>query len=96
MQGNHPQDSQDKPRLNNFEIEERALEAQVWLNDPVLSSALDDIYSKATGTLLTSDIGSLTASAAHASMKAVVDLRSQLGQYITDHKMRQKYNKGDK
>jgi hypothetical protein len=56
---------------------------------------MDDIYSRAVGTLLTAEVGSLTASAAHASMKATAEIRSQLNQYVTDHKLRQKYNKGD-
>jgi hypothetical protein len=29
-------------------------------------------------------------------MKAVLELKSQLEQYVTDNKIRQKYNKGDK
>ncbi len=88
--------SQDKPRLSNFEIEEKAIEAQELLNNSVLGEALDDIYSRARGTLMESDVGSLTAGSAHATMKAVISVRSQLEQYITDHKVRLKYHKGDK
>lgn len=87
---------QPKPRLSNHEIEDRAAEATVLLNDPYLNEALEDIYSRAMGTLVESEIGSLTASAAHASMKAVTDLKKQLRQYVDDNKMRQKYYKGDK
>jgi hypothetical protein len=85
-----------KSRLNNYEVEERAMEAEALLVNSVLNSALDDIHSRHMGTLLEADVGSLTASAAHASLKAITDLRNQLKEYIADHKVRQKYNKGDK
>lgn len=87
---------QPKPRLSNYEVAERAANANAVLNDPVLVEALNDIYSKAVGTLLDAEIGSLTASAAHATMKTIMELRSQLKQYVDDDKIRQKYNKGDK
>jgi len=90
-----PDNSQDKPRLSNFEVQEKAAEAKALLGNPVFVNAMDDIYSKAIGTLLSAEVGSLTASAAHASMKAVRDIKARLEEYIADHKMRQKYNKGD-
>jgi hypothetical protein len=86
----------DKPRLSNFEVQEKAAEAQALLGNSVFVNAMDDTYSKAIGILLKAEVGSLTASAAHASMKAVQDIKAQLEEYIADHKMRQKYNKGDK
>jgi len=89
-------ETQDHKRLSNYEVEERAMEAEALLVDPVLNSALDDIRSRHMGTLLEADVGTLTASSAHASLKAITDLREQLKQYIADHKVRQKYNKGDK
>jgi len=55
---------------------------------------MDDIYSRAEGILLNAEVGSLTASAAHATMKAVRDIINQLEQYVADNKMRQKYHKG--
>ena len=82
--------------LNNFETEEKAHNAEALLKNDVFNNAMDDVYSRAVGTLLQAEIGSLTASAAHAMMLAVTDIRHQLEQYINDHKMRQKYNKGDK
>jgi hypothetical protein len=57
---------------------------------------MDDVYSRAVKTLLAADIGSLTASTAHASIKAITEVRAQLAQYVSDHKVRQKYSKGDK
>jgi hypothetical protein len=45
---------------------------------------------------MSTDVGSLTATQAHAMIKAVSELKAQLGQYVADNKMRQKFNKGDK
>jgi hypothetical protein len=87
---------EEQPRFNNFETEERALEAQAILHDSVVRDAMTEIYSRAVGTLVEAEVGSLTAGAAHAMMKAVLELKSQLEQYVTDNKIRQKYNKGDK
>jgi hypothetical protein len=74
--------------LSDHEVDERAAEAQALLDNPVFTSAIDDVYSRALGTLLSADVGSLTASTAHATMKAIRDIRTQLGNYITDNKMR--------
>jgi hypothetical protein len=87
---------QNKPRLTNHETEEKAAQAQALLDNSVLQDALIGIYSKAAGTLLKEDVGSLTAHAAHAMMKSVIDLQHQLEEYVSDDKIRQKYNKGDK
>ena len=96
---NQPPSSQSPPtehkRLSDFEVDERAAEAQSILNNSVFVDALDDVYSRALGTLLNADVGSLTASTAHATMKAIRDVRSQLEQYITDKKMRTKFSKGE-
>ena len=81
-------------RLSNLEVEEKAANSQALLNDPTFNGAINDIYSRAEGILLDADVGSLTASAAHATMKAIKDIRIQLNQYIDDNKMRQKYHKG--
>ena len=87
---------QPVPRLSNTEVEERAEEAKAVLNNQVVQDALNDVYSRALGTLVEAEVGSLTASAAHASIRAITDLKKQLEQYVSDHKIRQKYNKGDK
>lgn len=84
-----------KPRLSNYEVEEKAGRAKAILQDPVFIEAMGDVYSRAVGTLLSADVGSLTATHAHAMMKAISDIQAQLKQYETDHKVRQKYNKGD-
>ena len=82
-----------KPRLSNLEVEEKANEAAHILQHPVFREAVDDIYSRAEGILLSAEVGSLTASAAHATMKAIADISRQLEEFINDHKMRQKYHK---
>jgi hypothetical protein len=81
-------------RLSNLEVEEKAANAQAVLNDPTFINAMEDVYSRAEGILLDAEVGSLTAGAAHATMKAIKDIRNQLDQYIADNKMRQKYHKG--
>ena len=91
---NKPPSKNQKDRLSNLEVEERARAAEELLNNEVFTSALEDIYSRSAGNLVNADVGSLTAGAAHAMMKAIVEVRSQLEQYISDHKMRQKYHRG--
>lgn len=83
-------------RLSNFEVQERATNAQALLHDPTFREALQAIYSEAQGTLVNAEVGSLTATQAHATMKAITGIRDKLSQYMTDHKMRQKYHGGDK
>jgi hypothetical protein len=88
-------DTKPEPRLNNHEVTEKAAQAESLLASEVFNSAMNGVYSRAVGILLEAEVGSLTASGAHATMKAVIDIRSQLEQFINDDKMRQKYNKGD-
>ena len=76
-------------------MDERAAEAQSLLDNSVFVDALDEVYSQALGTLLNADVGSLTASTAHATMKAIRDVRSKLEQYIMDKRMREKFKRGD-
>ena len=82
-----------KPRLSDYQVDERAAEAQAILNNPVFMDALDDVYSRALRILVNADVGSLTASTAHASIKAIRDIREQLKEYVTDKKMRQRFGK---
>ena len=80
--------------LSDLEVDERAAEAKALLENSLFADALNDVYSRALGTLLNADVGSLTASTAHATMKAIREVRSQLEQIITDKKMREKFGKG--
>lgn len=94
MDSNRPF-SPEEERLSNYQIQEIATEAKVLLDNPVMRTALQDIYSRAARTLLDAGVGSLTAGAAHAMMRATLDLQKQLEEYISDDKMRRKYSKGD-
>lgn len=80
-----------KAPLSDFQIDERAAEARNLLENTLLNEALDTIYSKAVTQLLNVDVGSLTAATAHAMMKAIPAVRSQLESYVNDAKMRQKH-----
>ena len=86
-------DKPKKPRLSDYQVDERAAEAQELLDNSVLKDALEDVYSRAVGTLLNADVGSLTASTAHATMKSVRDVKKQLEDYVTDKKMRDRFGK---
>jgi len=93
METDHLPNQESKPRLSNLQVDERAAEAQSLLDNSVFKDALNDVYSRALGTLLNADVGSLTASTAHATMKAIRDVKKQLEDYITDKKMRERFNK---
>jgi len=93
-----PDQPPQKSQLSDYEVDERAEEAKSILANPVFTSALADIHSRAYGTLLSADVGSLTASTAHATLKAIRDIKGQLEYYITDQKMRKRFgkpNRGD-
>jgi len=96
MENKIPDPKAEPPRLSNHEVQEKAGRAEDLLASDTFNSAMNEVYSRAAGTLVNADIGSLTATGAHATMKAIVDIRNQLQDFINDHKMRQKYNKGDK
>jgi tRNA(Arg) A34 adenosine deaminase TadA len=93
METDHLPNQESKPRRSNLQVDERAAEAQAILDNSVFKDALNDVYSRALGTLLNADVGSLTASTAHATMKAIRDVKKQLEDYITDKKMRERFNK---
>jgi hypothetical protein len=88
-----PENSKSVPRLSDHEVDERAAEAQALLDNELFTKAVDGVYSRAVGTLLNAEVGSLTASSAHATMKALIDIRNQLEQYVADQKMRKKFGK---
>jgi hypothetical protein len=96
MENKIPDPKAEVPRLSNHEVQEKAGRAKDLLASDVFISAMNEVYSRAAGTLVNADVGSLTATGAHATMKAIVDIRNQLQDFINDNKMRQKYNKGDK
>jgi hypothetical protein len=77
-----------------MELEERAASARALLSDPIFRDVLDTMYSRHIGILAGADIGSLTASAAHAMLRAINELRSELESIVTEKKMHDKFHKG--
>ena len=94
MTENNQHQQPSKGRLSDHEVEEKSADAREILYHPVFKGAVEDVYSRAEGILLEAEVGSLTASAAHATMKAITDIRNQLEQYVNDYKMRKKYPTG--
>jgi hypothetical protein len=75
-------------RLGDVEIDERAAEAQAILDSKAFNEAVQGAYSRVLGTLLNADVGSLTAGQAHATLKAIQEVRKQLELFVTERKMR--------
>jgi len=73
--------------LSSIEVEERAASARAIINDPVFQDAFDMLHSQYLGILLQADVGGLTASTAHASIKVLHDVRSAFESMILDKKM---------
>ena len=83
-----------KPRLSDIEVDERATEAVFLLEHPLLQECMDNIYSRYIVQLQNADINTLTAATAHAMIKAVSELRSELTAVLTEQKLRSKHNRG--
>lgn len=79
------------PPLSDLEIDNKAAEAKDLLANPLLQEALGTVYSAAVQQLLNADVGSLTAATAHAMMKTIPAVRTQLESYINDAKVRTKF-----
>lgn len=80
--------------LSQLELEERAATARDFLNNPIFMEALAAMHSRQAGILMAADVGSLTASAAHAMMKAIGELQSELESIVTDKKISDRMNRG--
>lgn len=75
------------------DVEEDYAEAAMILNSRVFNtvlSTLRDIYIR---QLLECEVNSLTATTAHASMKVVEDVKSELQFLVNDYKIRRSKNK---
>lgn len=79
-----------------MELEERAAEAQAILNNPAFKAAMECIHSRSLNILIAADVGSLTASSAHATLKALRDVEAQLADFSTELALRRKFPKGYK
>jgi hypothetical protein len=81
--------------LSPIELDERAASAQNFLNDPVVKEIFSELRSQYTGTLMQADVGSLTATTAHAMLRALEDIHAALVSKVNDKKMYDKYRKRD-
>ena len=84
---------QYKQALSPLELDERAATARDFLTNPLVQEAFDTIHSRHLGILMSSPIGSLTASAAHAMLLAVEGIKSELESMVTDKKMHDRFRR---
>lgn len=84
----------NKQPLSDIEVDERATEAVFLLEHPLLQECMENIYSRYITALQNADINTLTATTAHAMIKAVGELRSELTSILTEQKLRSKRNRG--
>lgn len=76
--------------LSSLELDELAADAKQCLVSKGFNHALDTIMQRNIQTLCTEPVGSLTANQAHASMKALTDLRGELQSLINSETIRNK------
>jgi hypothetical protein len=76
--------------LSAQEIEDRAADARALLGSKVFKDALADTEAEYVRQLIQADVGSLTAAAAHASMKVLDGVRNTLQTYINEATMQQR------
>jgi hypothetical protein len=69
------------------EIEERAADARMIQNSKVFKEAMENLMAEYTRKLVQADVGSLTATTAHASMKVLADVQGQLKSFIDEATM---------
>jgi hypothetical protein len=74
-------------KLSPFDIEERASEARAILASPAMKYAFAELEAEYLNQLIQAEVGGLTASTAHASMKVLRDVQSRLETFITEEKM---------
>lgn len=75
------------PQRTRFEIEERRCDAEALLNNPMFQEAMQGIWDAAIQKLLIAPIGDLTATQAHATMRAIDEIRNHLKSVVNDDKM---------
>lgn len=71
-------------KLQPHEIEERAAEARNILNSEAFKVVIDAVHNRCIQTLLSEPVGSLTAASAHATMKALTEIKGELQSQIND------------
>ena len=70
--------------LSPLELQERAADARSLLNSPVVKEVFDRLQAEYLQDLIQAPVGGLTAVHAHASMKALADVRAGLERVIND------------
>ena len=81
--------------LSDFEIDERAADAQTLLNHPLMEEAMMALHTAYITELLTTSIGSSEALTAQAGLQSIQRIRSYFESVVNDQKMNQKYKHRD-
>jgi hypothetical protein len=75
-------------RLSPQEIDERAAEARNIIASPFFQMMFAELEQEYVNQLIQADVGELTASTAHASIKVLAHVKSKLQSYIDDVALR--------
>jgi ABC-type microcin C transport system duplicated ATPase subunit YejF len=75
-----------------MEIEERAAEARNIINSPTMQAVFEELNAEYTEQLIQAEVGGLTASTAHASMKVLRGVQMRLQSYVTDQQIQSRGN----
>lgn len=77
-------------QLTPLQIEERAAEARSLLHNSVLLEAVGNAKKEQLQVLIQADVGSLTASTAHATVKALDGVLQQLQVFVNEATMQKR------
>lgn len=72
---------------DTYEIDNRAAEALAVLDNPMFKEAMAEIRKEYYDQLENAEVGSLTAAAAHASLRVARDFEQRLRSIVNDKKM---------
>lgn len=81
---------------DTLELDERAANAKALLNNSLFKEAVDKLRGEYTAKLIQTEPGTLTAAAAHASLRALEDVIAGLQSVINDQKMAKQTGKSSK
>lgn len=77
-----------KPKYTPMEIEELAADAQACLNSKGLQYAFAELQEEYLTQLIQAEVGGLTASTAHASMKVLEAVKDRLQAMVNEKLVR--------
>lgn len=77
-------------KMSDFEVMERATDSIALNENPTFQQALIELRKRYYTELMEAGVGTLTATAAHAKLKALEDIPGQLKIFINDATMRRK------